>query len=815
MYRVYITKVKNIRPAENADRLNLADVFGTTTVVDKTVNINDLYIYFPVEGQISQEFGEANDLFRRKDENGKQCGGFIDPNKRNITAIRLRGNKSDGLILPLTALEKFGDISILKEGDTVETFNGHTIAVKYIPIKKNKNNVSQGNKTRKKVVPIAPLFKEHADTEQFEYNINDFNYGDLIEITLKLHGCFVSGTKVRMGDGTLKEIQTIKVGDKVLGYDFKTKSFKSTKVKNIFHNAPSNKWNKIKFSRNHIAGDKRGYITSTYNHPYWFEEKQCWIEAKDLVPGMKISTLFPSYILTQQQKDIAIGLFLGDGCLQQYDDKVAEIQTSSKKEHEEYIDYLSEITDNYCYKTKQEYVSGYGTQMVRARTMRTADLYNYFKDVTTFNNQTGKKLLPGIVDKFTILSLAIFYMDDGNLSHNDKQKDRANFAICDYTNVEDQNIICDCFRKFDIEPSFYLDNKNYPRIRLNAKEAYKMFDLIYKYIPPIMRYKLPEEYRNKEYIPPIDVQKITKGYVFSEQEVLENIELNETHKEFDLETELHNYVVGLSLVHNTSGRTAYLPVLKGYKKTFWDKLLRRDGTPIYDWDIVSGTRRVVLDTFDGGFYGSNAFRKKYNDFFKGKLLKGETCYFEIVGFTDDGSPIMGEGNTSKLGKEFEKKYGKTMVFSYGCEPNGAINEGSLIEESRPKNDIYVYRMTMTNEDGDVVEYTPDYMRYRCEQMGVKTVPVLEQFYLRYGDPAEPKNKVMQAKLKSIVESWYEGPDLIDPRHIREGVVIRIVNRPKFTAYKAKGFDFKVLTNIIKENFENDDLLVDEDILQEL
>ena len=48
MYRAYITKVKNIRPAENADRLNLADVFGTTTVVDKTVNINDLYIYFPV-----------------------------------------------------------------------------------------------------------------------------------------------------------------------------------------------------------------------------------------------------------------------------------------------------------------------------------------------------------------------------------------------------------------------------------------------------------------------------------------------------------------------------------------------------------------------------------------------------------------------------------------------------------------------------------------------------------------------------------------------------------------------------------------------
>ena len=32
--------------------------------------------------------------------------------------------------------------------------------------------------------------------------------------------------------------------------------------------------------------------------------------------------------------------------------------------------------------------------------------------------------------------------------------------------------------------------------------------------------------------------------------------------------------------------------------------------PIYDWGYVTGTRRVVLDTFDeGGFYGNNAFRE--------------------------------------------------------------------------------------------------------------------------------------------------------------------------------------------------------------
>lgn len=42
-------------------------------------------------------------------------------------------------------------------------------------------------------------------------------------------------------------------------------------------------------------------------------------------------------------------------------------------------------------------------------------------------------------------------------------------------------------------------------------------------------------------------------------------------------------------------------------------------TPLYDWGYVSGTRRTVLENFDGGFYGSNAFRKQHEDSFRGKL----------------------------------------------------------------------------------------------------------------------------------------------------------------------------------------------------
>ena len=475
MYNAYVTRIKNLRKHPNADRLQLGECFGNTVCVSLEYVDNQLGIYFPCDGQLSVEFAEANNLLRKKDDAGNSIGGYMDPNKRNVTAIRLRGEKSDGLFLPLTCLETFGDVSTLKEGDVINTFNGHEICCKYIPRRNHRQgHVSDGNRTRKKKVDVAPLFAEHADTEQLAYNLGAFKPGDEIEITLKMHG--------------------------------------------------------------------------------------------------------------------------------------------------------------------------------------------------------------------------------------------------------------------------------------------------------------------------------------------------------------------------TSQRTGYLPVFKGYKRTFKDWLLRRDGRPIYDWGYVSGTRRTVLDNYDGGYYGSNEFREQHSKTFEGKLWKGETVYYEVVGFTHTGAPIMAEGNNEKLGKDFVKQYGKTTVFSYGCHPlevdinpryfEGHIEEGIVKEYHQ--SDIYVYRMTMTNEDGNVVEYTPDFMRYRCEQMGVKCVPVFAKATIDcegvhiyapdnelYGFVHETDNVGDTVKL--VAEKYYDGPDPIGKTHVREGVVVRIVNRPKFCAYKYKNHNFKMLSGIAIEQAEAEGTLneMSEDQISEL
>ena len=371
-------------------------------------------IYFPVDLQLGQEFAEKNNLLRKKDENGNEIGGYLDPNKRNIKAINLRGEKSDGLYLPISSLEEFTNTSKLKEGDKITTLNGYVICEKYIPRTNVRSSNQKFKKIKRKKLIEHLQFQEHVDTEQLMYNLDSFKEGDYCEITLKLHG--------------------------------------------------------------------------------------------------------------------------------------------------------------------------------------------------------------------------------------------------------------------------------------------------------------------------------------------------------------------------TSGRTALL--LKD-SNTIIGKIKRKLG--IEEYDEVSGTRRVVLDGFDGGFYGTNLFRKKYHDLLANKLYKGITLYYEIVGYVDENTLIMPECNNKKVkDKEFEKVYGKTTKFTYNCPPG--------------ENEMYVYRMTLTTPDDLVLEAPYETMKIYCEQIGVKVVPLLEKFLF-----------TTKEDLLERIDKYMDIPDPIGKSHVAEGVVVRIENRVKFTAFKQKGWFFKVLEGIVKDEEQEPDM----------
>ncbi len=420
MYSAYVTRINNVREHPNANKLKIGDCFGNSIVIGIDTPENQLGIYFPTDGKLGEEYATANNLLRLKDEAGNEIGGFLDPKKRNIKAIRLRGEMSDGLFMPLESLSKFVDITTLKEGDTITVLNGIVICEKYIPVKQysSGNGSSNKNKQRKIKYVTYPLFLEHVDTSQLAYNKHVFKPGDLIEISLKYHG-------------------------------------------------------------------------------------------------------------------------------------------------------------------------------TSARTS-----YNIKQDIT-----------PNILQKI-----------------------------------------------FRIKPK--------PKIK---------------------------------------------------------------------------------------------------------------------WDHITGTRRTVLNNIDRADYAKDKYRITHHNYFKDKLNKGETVYYEIVGYGDGDVPIMKTCNNAKIkDKEFSKMYGDTTVFTYGMFPG--------------QNHVYVYRMTLTNEDGFVVEYSSELITKRCQEMAVDRAQIFDRFI--FTDIEDMMRRV---------EEYYDGPDPTCSKHIREGIVVRICNRNNFAVYKHKNDMFKILEGIIKDESDEPDV----------
>lgn len=285
-------------------------------------------------------------------------------------------------------------------------------------------------------------------------------------------------------------------------------------------------------------------------------------------------------------------------------------------------------------------------------------------------------------------------------------------------------------------------------------------------------------------------------------------------------------IVQLTLkMHGTSGRTGYLPLVHT-KQTWFDKLFHRHGKDYKEYGYITGTRRVVLDgKRSGGFYESDDFRMAMAAKFENKLRKGEIAYYEIVGFQGhNGAPIMSQVANSKVkDPEFTKQYGPVTTFSYNCDENGYYETEAGAWNGKDLTtccEVYVYRMTMVNEDGDVVEYSPAQIKERCEQMGIHTVMEFETFVIpeyeciEDSESAEIRPTNAGEYVLRKVEQYFDGPDPIGKTHVREGVVARILNRSNFAVYKHKNFSFKVLEGIAKDEATAPDMEEAQEMIEE-
>ena len=83
-YQAIVAKVKNFRPIPKKDRIVCATVCGVQVIISTDIEPNTLGIYFPSDGQLSEEMCRENNLYSDKElnKNPEAKTGFFDTNRR-------------------------------------------------------------------------------------------------------------------------------------------------------------------------------------------------------------------------------------------------------------------------------------------------------------------------------------------------------------------------------------------------------------------------------------------------------------------------------------------------------------------------------------------------------------------------------------------------------------------------------------------------------------------------------------------------------------------------------------------------------------
>jgi len=161
-------------------------IFGYNAIVSKTTKIGDYGIVFGPETQLSEAFCHFNNLFSNAEENtDKNIKGYLGANRR-VRSIKLRGNFSTCLFMPISALAYLGvSLEDIKEGDSFTSINGVEICKKYFIQEKTQHGAH--NKKFKERIDDR-LFPKHIKTLHLMKELDKFDAEDDIVVTCKLHG---------------------------------------------------------------------------------------------------------------------------------------------------------------------------------------------------------------------------------------------------------------------------------------------------------------------------------------------------------------------------------------------------------------------------------------------------------------------------------------------------------------------------------------------------------------------------------------------------------------------------------------------------
>ena len=349
--------------------------------------------------------------------------------------------------------------------------------------------------------------------------------------------CLV-GTQKVAGKNTNKPISDLKIGEVILSWDGKNiiedrissirKIERKQKVLEIQYNNTH-----IRVGENHriytdsgylkanelVVGDNI-YLYENTKRKYWTEKElkyvktqiQKSIKVKDIAQilnrstksifrkicslGLNVSDVFDEVDLSEEEYQIILGSFLGDGSAE-FDQSRARYRTNHSLKQKEYVDWLiSKLKRLVRTDPRISKNGGWGKLSYSFGTLGHPQILEMANELYPKNKKTVTR---EYLDRLSPLGLAVWWMDDGSES--------GSLSTHSFSKKENEIIVEYFKEKWDIASKVLKDkSKELYFIRIKHKSLSDFRNIIKEYIPECMLYKIGEGKYNNSF-PTIDTVK--------------------------------------------------------------------------------------------------------------------------------------------------------------------------------------------------------------------------------------------------------------------------------------------------------------------
>lgn len=195
--------------------------------------------------------------------------------------------------------------------------------------------------------------------------------------------------------------------------------------------------------------------------------------------------------ITKKQREIVIGLVIGDGFLQKTGKKNARLRLEHSVRQKDYIFWKHEMLSNLM-QSRPKRIKRYNPIWGKS--------YSYYRCQShsspifgqlrrQFYNENGKKIIPTNIGSLlkSPLTLAVWYMDDGYLYHRDKSV----YSYLAKHSEEEVDLLSKALKdNFNLASLVKLKKGKFYCLCFNVQETAKLIKIIKPYVIPSLNYKL-------------------------------------------------------------------------------------------------------------------------------------------------------------------------------------------------------------------------------------------------------------------------------------------------------------------------------------